>query len=264
MKQARAFDTYAAGYDAHFIHSAIGRLQRRQVWDQLGPYLPGAKDILEINCGTGEDAIRLAQQGHRVLATDASAEMIDKCRKKMEKRQTNENIGFLQLDFMSLSEKLKDRQFDLIFSNFGGLNCIGEKDTQRLSGIFEKLLRPKGLLFLVYMSRACLWERFYYNYKRDKARARRRKTPGPVLARIMGKTLNIWYYEPRNLQLVYGRHFNLLEARPVGLFVPPTYLEAYFKNKPNVLRILSRLDILFNVTTLANFADHFAIVFEKK
>src|SRR5262249_44012428 len=44
----------------------------------------GAGDsILELNCGTGEDALHLARRGARVLATDISATMVQVAREKI-------------------------------------------------------------------------------------------------------------------------------------------------------------------------------------
>ena len=79
MLEASPFDTLAETYDADFSSSAIGLMQRKRVWKWLVPLLNESGrslNILEINCGTGEDAIRLASMGHRVIATDASAAMI--------------------------------------------------------------------------------------------------------------------------------------------------------------------------------------------
>jgi hypothetical protein len=55
-----AFDSLAARYDDLFTRSTIGRAQRDAVWDVLiDTFEPGAH-ILELNCGTGEDALFLA------------------------------------------------------------------------------------------------------------------------------------------------------------------------------------------------------------
>ena len=52
-----AFDSLAAKYDDLFTRSMIGRAQRGVVWDALiDTFEPGAH-ILEVNCGTGEDAL---------------------------------------------------------------------------------------------------------------------------------------------------------------------------------------------------------------
>jgi ubiquinone/menaquinone biosynthesis C-methylase UbiE len=57
-----AFDALAGEYDKMFTTSLIGRAQREAVWDVLDrTFFPGEK-ILELNCGTGEDALHLARR----------------------------------------------------------------------------------------------------------------------------------------------------------------------------------------------------------
>jgi len=76
----------AAEYDSVFTQSSIGQLQRKCVWkylDKIIPDLPGLK-ILELNCGTGEDALLFGQRGFNVLATDVSAEMLKVTQQKSE------------------------------------------------------------------------------------------------------------------------------------------------------------------------------------
>src|SRR5882757_9686599 len=70
------FDQLAAKYDQSFTDSIIGRAQRDAVWNILTNTFKANDNILELNCGTGEDAIFLAGRGVSVFACDASQEMI--------------------------------------------------------------------------------------------------------------------------------------------------------------------------------------------
>ena len=73
-----SFDIAAPIYDDVFTYSHIGKLQRGLVHEYLERSLPTNKSlhILEINCGTGHDAIWLSNRGHHIIATDISSEMI--------------------------------------------------------------------------------------------------------------------------------------------------------------------------------------------
>lgn len=57
------FDDLAAGNDAAFTDSSIGREMRAIVWRRLDALFQPDMRILELNCGTGEDAGRLALRG---------------------------------------------------------------------------------------------------------------------------------------------------------------------------------------------------------
>ena len=67
-----AFDRIAQDYDQIFTNSLIGRAQRDAVWKVLTRTFRTNDKILELNCGTGEDAIFLAGNGISVIALDAS------------------------------------------------------------------------------------------------------------------------------------------------------------------------------------------------
>ena len=79
---ATAFDRVADSYDELFTRTAIGRAQRKQVWKELLAAFPEGSRILELNCGTGEDARFLTKEGRYVVASDASAAMIAVARRR--------------------------------------------------------------------------------------------------------------------------------------------------------------------------------------
>lgn len=81
---AAAFDGLATTYDAAFSTGAIGTLMRQAVWRRLDARFAAGDRVLEIGCGTGEDAVHLARRGVRVLATDTSARMLEVARAKVD------------------------------------------------------------------------------------------------------------------------------------------------------------------------------------
>ena len=86
MPVASPFDILAETYDTDFTESAIGKLQRERVWQGLYQLLATYNrplKILEINCGTGFDALALASLGHMVIATDAAEVMIEKAKERL-------------------------------------------------------------------------------------------------------------------------------------------------------------------------------------
>ncbi len=73
------FDATASlQYDKEFTYTSIGKFQRNNVHSYLREILPENNpiNILELNCGTGEDALFFLKNGHKVLATDLSEEML--------------------------------------------------------------------------------------------------------------------------------------------------------------------------------------------
>src|SRR5439155_36061 len=73
---AAPFDAIATTYDDAFSNSSTGRVQRRLVWIETDRIFRAGQRILEINCGTGIDALHLASRGIEVIACDSAPGMI--------------------------------------------------------------------------------------------------------------------------------------------------------------------------------------------
>ena len=123
---ARPFDHIAHRYDSVFNRTAIGQLQRKCVWTYLETVMPHLSDyeMLELNCGTGEDAELFGDRGYNVLATDITFEMLKLTSVAEGRRSMSNRISSHYVDPDSFDETLFDKKFDLVFSNFGGLNSI--------------------------------------------------------------------------------------------------------------------------------------------
>jgi ubiquinone/menaquinone biosynthesis C-methylase UbiE len=66
----QAFDSVAADYDGPRGNNALIQDMRAEMWRCLdSAFAPGSR-LIDLGCGTGLDAVRMAQQGHHVTATD--------------------------------------------------------------------------------------------------------------------------------------------------------------------------------------------------
>ncbi len=259
VNTAMAFDAEAKKYDTVFSLSSIGQLQRRRVRYFIDKVLSHTtpNNILELNCGTGEDAMWLAANNSNVLATDISREMVGIAKKKTAGLP---NVDIMQLSFTYLKSKLSDRQFDLVFSNFGGLNCANESELKELGRQLFDLVENNATVAFVVMSTNCWWENLYFFFKGIKRR-RQVKT----MATLNGTTFPVWYYTPKQLEAIFSPYFEKLYKKPVGLFIPPSYLNNFFLRKKWLLKYLSVLENIFgSFNFLANNADHYLMVLKKK
>lgn len=257
-----SFDKAAAHYDADFTHSAIGKLQRQMVYFHLSKILAQkpTKSILEVNCGTGEDAIWLAKQNFDVIATDISEKMIAVA----ESKSNLENLTFRQLSINDISNMFKNERFDLIFSNFGGLNCLSKVELESFFISAAQLLNEKGKLVIVIMPKDTLWEQLYFLWKGKFKSVFRRKKES-IIANVDGENVITYYYNPKEILTLASNYFRFQQQNPIGFFIPPSYLEPFFKNKTRLISIVNTLER--KITTcrfLAKYADHYLIAFEKK
>lgn len=257
-----SFDKAANNYDTTFTNSVIGKAQRELVYHHFAKILQQKqpKTILEINCGTGEDAVWLAQQHFQVTATDISEKMIAIAKSKNQ----FENLNFEVLDCTKVAQKYTSYSFDLVFSNFGGLNCLSPNELQLFFENASQVLASKGELALVIMSKNTLWEQLYFIGKGKFSEAFRRKKECAT-ANVDGQKITTYYYNPTDITRLALTQFNIKSKFPIGFFIPPSYLESFFKSKPRLLSILNQLEK--RITTfsfLSKYADHYIIHLQKK
>ncbi len=264
MKEKAVFDEMAASYDSMFSLTRTGKEQRERVRHYLTSLVRPGMKILEINCGTGEDAFFLAGLGCDVTATDGSEEMIRQCLEKQSSVYPGSKVLFKKLEFHDLMTFRETSKFDMIFSNFSGLNCLGPGGLSDLSRVLGSMLGPEGKFVVVMFGSKCAWEWIYMILKGKFREAGRRKRTGPVVFKYQGKEQPVWYYSPGRLRKTIGDNFLIADLKPVGLFLPPTYLDNYFRTKNRVLSTLSKMERwVANSSVLSDWADHFFAEFRK-
>lgn len=259
-KMEEEFDHVAQSYDVSFTDTVVGKAQRGTVYRLLEDSIENWEDlnVLELNCGTGEDAIYIAEKGAKILATDISSEMVSVTESKTSYLP---KVKSQKLDINKVAE-IED-SFDLIFSNFGGLNCLSPKEFDLFIANSHSLLNKGGKLIMVIMPSFCLWETVYFSSKFKFSQAFRRRKVEGVMAEVEGKHVKTYYYSPKFIRKK-NKNYIITKIAPVGFLVPPSYLNNWFRNKPNTIQKLINFDKkLINFNTLSSLSDHYFISLEK-
>jgi ubiquinone/menaquinone biosynthesis C-methylase UbiE len=260
---AEAFDTVANDYDTHFTKSETGILQRARVHHYLNAcYKNGliTQSILEVNAGTGEDALLLAQHCIHLTVTDISPEMMAICKIKLH------HIPHIELKQINATEiRNLSQNYDLIFSNFAGLNCLDKNEMQSFIATAKEKLKPNGHLILVMLSSASWWEKFWGFISTNKKLRTRRQEQYGVATEINGVKFNTYYYSPKTMQGFSSEGLQVKGLQAIGIFIPPSFLEAKVKNKKWLLKCLYLLEVFFSkFKSLSNYADHYLIHLQKQ
>jgi len=248
---AAAFDGLAQGYDEQFTATALGRTLRAMVWRRFERCFAGREYLLDLGCGTGEDAVHLARLGHRVLATDASMQMVRLATRKAERAGCADRIRFLWLPMERLGE-LAGESFDGVYSNFGAVNCAASFDA--LARDLAQLVPARAPLSLVVMGRYVPWEWAWYLARGDAATAFRRLRRGGVRWR----GLDVSYPAPATLARAFSPYFEAPRLAPLGVVLPGSYASALLQRAPRTLAALTKLERLARRrSSLAAFSDHY-------
>jgi SAM-dependent methyltransferase len=263
-----AFDALATSYDAAFSYTQIGRWLRGRVHARLNTHFQAGDHVLELGCGTGEDAMHLALQGIYVVATDASETMLDITRHKAH------DTTLVQVEFLDLAHLPEEAPhptdvnpdwsgFSGVFSNFGPVNVIG--NWRPLAYWLSNQLATDGVVALGVMGRFCLWEMIWHalhlNFRTAFRRLRGRASFQPDHLTPM----TIYYPTIQRLTHDFSTWFDLIHVESVGLFIPPSDVYGVIEKRPCLLNMLMNLEKRYSTNRFfANFADHYWIEFRKK
>ncbi len=262
-----AFDAVASHYDADFTDHRLGRLLRSEVCRKLEESFEPGSHVLDLGCGTGEDAVWLAQRGVRVTAFDASTAMLALARAKAEQTETADRITWCQVDLSELALHLDGTcgvaQCDGAYSNFGALNCVPE--LQALAKELARRVRPGGRLLLVVMGPFCPWEVLGHLARGRVKDAFRRFRRHPEARVGEGEPVRVWYASPRRVRQEFEPWFRLVETAGVGVFLPPTDFRSLVDRWPRLFSKMATLDRRLGGTFPATWLnDHHLTILERR
>ena len=260
---AAAFNGQSVVFDELYSKNSIIKYKRERVRDHLVKYLKPESNILELNAGTGEDAIFLAQKGHHVHATDISSGMQKILTEKLSRQEVNGKVTNEICSFTDLNALKNRGPYDVIFSNFAGLNCTGDLD--HVLGGFDTLLKPEGIVVLVILPGFCLWETLLLLKGKFKTATRRFFSSSGRSANIEGVSITCWYYSPDFVIRGMKDKFNLIGIEGLCTIVPPSYMQKFPENHPGLYSYLCKTENRYKSKwPWKNIGDYYIISFRKK
>jgi ubiquinone/menaquinone biosynthesis C-methylase UbiE len=262
QKVAAAFSKQSVVFDEIYSSNPIIQYKRKRTRHAVLKNLkPGAR-ILELNAGTGEDAIYFAQKGFKVHATDISEGMLNKLKEKLPGLPFAENITTEQGSFNHLQDLKNKGPYNHIFSNFGGLNCTDRLDNVLQS--FNQLLAPGGTFTLVIIPPFCLWETLLIFKGRFRTATRRFFNRNGRKAIVEGKEFTCWYYTPGYVRKHLPDNFSVVSVEGLCTLVPPSYLENFPTKYPRLFLFLKKWeDRVYSWRLFCGVGDYFIITGKK-
>lgn len=253
-----SFDNIADIFDEEFENDVTRRL-RTQIYETIDSLVPAGGSILDINCGTGIDAIALAKRGFRVSGIDLSPKMVDRAGRKAD--QQDVPAIFRVSSFESL-ESVTEDVFDLMLSNFGGLNCVQSLD--RVAKQTASRLRPGGFLICVVMPPVCLWETVTGLARLQFRAAFRRLSQNVEATGFRGKTFSVYYHSPARFAHAFRPWFEVRDVRGLNIVSPPPHAAPAAKRHPSLASVLEKIDAAIErLPVCRSIGDHYVLTLRR-
>ena len=211
-----AYDAIAAEYDEQVrgddwmrrvLHAHYARVFR-----------PGQR-VLDVGCGTGIDALALAELGVRVLGIDGSAAMVQRLERKVTEARLEPLVEARVLRIEDLGQ-LGEERVDGAISAFASLSSL--PDLTGFARDAARLVRPGGHLVMHVLNRFSLWECVGYVARRDFASAahvgRLRHRTFVIGGERVGHSL---YFPDEAYRRFFAASFRCTDSYSLGALRPP-------------------------------------------
>ena len=125
----------------------IGRPQREFVLAEERGELHGS--ILDVGCGTGENALFFASRGHEVLGIDTSPRAIRRAQEKAQERKI-QSVSFRIADALNLSHELRGSFNSII--DCGLFHVFTDGERSQFVGSIHSVLKENGKYLMLCFS----------------------------------------------------------------------------------------------------------------
>ena len=194
MTGSTPFDALAPEY-----HILWNNSQRSRVWSEIDPLFHPGDRILDLGCGTGDDALHLAEAGVDVFGIDASSKMIEIAASRGAKVQ---RLGIEDL------AKFNER-FHGAISNFGALNCV--QDLRPVAVQLARLVLAGGVVAICIMGSFAWGETLKSAAKLDLRRATRRWS-----GHATWRGTDVFYHASRQVRAAFAPEFSFERRVSIG------------------------------------------------
>jgi ubiquinone/menaquinone biosynthesis C-methylase UbiE len=225
VEAAKAFSKQSLVFDEYDASNTIIRYKRQRVRQHVMRFLSSFGHILELNSGTGEDAVFFGQKGYHVHATDIAEGMQRQLKEKVQRLGLAREISTELCSYNSLEGLQQKGPYDLIFSNFAGLNCTSSLD--KVLASFSPLVKPGGQVTLVILPKWCLWELLLVLKGKFRTAFRRIFSGQGAKSHVEGVYFKCWYYSPSYVIRHLAPDFELIGLEGLCTLVPPSYIEHF-------------------------------------
>jgi SAM-dependent methyltransferase len=209
---AEAYDNLAAGYDHQL---AQDEWIRQLLWRRFDRLFLAGDRVIDAGCGTGIDALHLAERGVQVMAVDASPGMLGALRAKAAGRFGDASLCTVLGEINGVLATLSGT-FDGIVSSFAALNTVA---LDEFADSAARLVRPGGHVVCHMLAPG------YHGHRLAlllTSAGLRRGQSRPVQVRLADRQIDHANLDPRDVyDRFFAASFERSACHAVGLLVSP-------------------------------------------
>lgn len=236
------FDRLAADYDETLAGAGtLLHTLRRQNQERLEQLFPPGAWVLELGCGTGEEALHLAERGCQVWGIDLSPGMIARAQEKARARKLEGRVRFRVLEAGAVAQLHDEIPPERLTGAWSGLGVINqEPQLDALREGLASLLKPSGRFFVQGLNNRSYFERLYGLKHLDLSLSRSREQEGQGVVGFMeqAERLSTPYLAPQQLADRFKPFFSVDKAIALNPLLPSLRLRSTY---PRHLKLFERL-----------------------
>jgi SAM-dependent methyltransferase len=191
---AIGWDAWAEEYSQLPGSNAAYRFSKRLLYQVVDEVVGGRQglDVLDFNCGCGNDFAHFLDRGHRVVGCDGSAGMLRVAARNNRAAVEASAVSLFHGQAEHLStESFGACRFDLILSATGGTAYLDDLHLRELHRTFVSLLKPGGSMVVTHLVPRCLSESLWH-LAHARPRAALRRWRKRLSVTIKGKAMTMY------------------------------------------------------------------------
>lgn len=262
---AEAYNRYAPRYDDLLQENRINHYMRQRMVSVHPSAFPPGGHLVELGCGTGDEALALADSGFRVTALDPASRMIEIARAKAAERGLGARVTFHPGRARDVARIVATEEGGPLFD--GGLSSFAlsyEPDLSEVAKALGQVLRPQAPLVISTMNRLCASEGLLafvsgrWGLAGRRLRSATRHKVGQVYTTIYPRT-------PAEVRRAFHPAFELQHIRALPVLLPPHYANRALQRWPLLLEGARHLDRRWaDAPLLRQLGDHTVFWFRRR
>ncbi len=240
----RAFDTAAPIFDSR-DRNPIAVWTRRTNLTWLQAIFPPGTHLIELGCGTGDDAVSLAAEGRWVFAVDLSERMVEASRRRVHEAGLEDRVAVVRGRSVDIEELLKDSPWERFDGAYASFSLFTEDDLRPIAKALYAVL-PAGATFVCTLGNRLVMSEFALYSALLRPRKALWRLRQPMEHNVYGERVRVHGYFPAEARKAFSGYFDLRAFAGLPSVLPPVYLGSRFSRMPALLKASERLDGLLS------------------